>query len=94
MSTLRGVSNLKEAGNPFSGTATGGINGTWEKGVLDYRDIYENHGEAQGFVYGYDQQAEAPYLWKESTDELITYDDPSSIQAKGQYVLDNNLICK
>ncbi|MGO0305128.1 glycosyl hydrolase family 18 protein [Endozoicomonas acroporae] len=86
-----GVSNLKEAGNPFSGTATGGINGTWEKGVLDYRDIYENHGEAQGFVYGYDQQAEAPYLWKESTGELITYDDPSSIQAKGQYVLDNNM---
>ncbi|CAM4108891.1 glycosyl hydrolase family 18 protein [Vibrio neonatus] len=78
-------------GNPFTGNATGPINGTWENGVLDYRDIAENHGAAQGFVYGYDEAAEAPYLFKESTGELITYDDPRSIKAKAQYALANGM---
>lgn len=87
----RGVANLKEPGNPFSGTAQAGIKGTWEDGVLDYRDIHDNHGAAQGFEYGFDQQAQAPYLWKASTGELITYDDAHSIGAKGEYVTRRNM---
>ncbi len=72
-------------GNPFAGTATGPIKGTWENGVLDYRDIINNH-MGTGWEYGYDEKAEAPYLFKASTGDLITYDNARSIKAKGNYV--------
>lgn len=41
--------------------------------------------------YKYDVAAEAPYLWKPSTGDLITYDDNRSVVAKGKYVLANQL---
>ena len=44
-----------------------------------------------GYSYGYDQDAEAPYLWNESTKTLITYENPRSVKAKGEYVLRHNL---
>lgn len=74
-----------QPGNPFAGTATGPIKGTWEDGVLDYRDIANNHMGA-GWEYGYDEKAEAPYLFKAATGDLITYDDARSVKAKGNYV--------
>ncbi|MGF1726429.1 glycosyl hydrolase family 18 protein [Photobacterium nomapromontoriensis] len=77
-------------GNPFSGRATGPIKGTWEDGVVDYRDIVNNR-MGDGWIYGYDEQAEAPYLFKSSTGDLITYDDTRSTKAKGNYVTHNNL---
>ncbi|MGL5430988.1 MAG: glycosyl hydrolase family 18 protein [Vibrio sp.] len=85
-----GVHNYTN-GNPFTGTATGPIKGTWENGVVDYRDIVNNHGSSQGFEYGYDQAAEAPYLFKPSTGDLITYDDPRSVKAKAQYVMQQGM---
>ncbi|WP_277206943.1 glycosyl hydrolase family 18 protein [Vibrio misgurnus] len=85
-----GVHNYTN-GNPFTGVATGPIKGTWENGVVDYRDIVNNHGASQGFEYGYDQAAEAPYLFKASTGDLITYDDPRSIKAKAQYVMQQGM---
>ena len=84
-----GVSDYKD-GNPFTGTAKGPIKGTWEDGVVDYRDIANNHMGPE-WTYGYDSAAEAPYLFKESTGDLITYDDERSVKAKGQYVVDNKL---
>ncbi|AUW07355.1 glycosyl hydrolase family 18 protein [Vibrio campbellii] len=78
-------------GNPFSGTATGPIKGTWENGVVDYRDIVNNRGAAQGFEYGFDEAAQAPYLFKPSTGDLITYDDPRSVKAKAQYALSKGM---
>lgn len=85
-----GVNNYSN-GNPFTGTASGPIKGTWENGVVDYRDIVNNHGASQGFEYGYDEAAEAPYLFKPSTGDLITYDDPRSVKAKAQYVQQQGL---
>ncbi|MFK7873790.1 MAG: glycoside hydrolase family 18 protein [Oligoflexales bacterium] len=67
------------------------IAGTWEAGVLDYKDIAENYLNKNGFVYGYDQKAEAPYLWNSVTGELISYDDPTSIQAKANYAKQKGL---
>lgn len=84
-----GVNGYTE-GNPFSGKATGPIKGTWENGVLDYRDIAKNH-MGEGWAYNYDAQAEAPYLFKASTGDLITYDNARSAIAKGNYVTANNL---
>ncbi|QDF67564.1 glycoside hydrolase [Shewanella sp. SNU WT4] len=84
-----GVHDYKD-GNPFTGTATGKIKGTWEDGVLDYRDIVNNHMDSE-WEKGYDEVAEAPYLFKKSTGDLITYDNPQSVIAKGQYVLKHDL---
>ncbi|EIH8434130.1 chitinase, partial [Escherichia coli] len=33
----------------------------------------------------------APYVFKPSTGDLITFDDARSVQAKGKYVLDKQL---
>ncbi|WP_429174580.1 glycosyl hydrolase family 18 protein [Aeromonas salmonicida] len=89
-----GVSGY-QGNNPFTGTATGPIAGTeaegiWEKGVIDYRGIAK--GKMAGdWQYSYDEVAEAPYVFKASTGELITFDDERSVKAKGQYVLANQL---
>ncbi len=76
--------------NPFSGTATGPVKGTWENGIVDYRQI-ANEYMSGDWKYSYDAMAEAPYVFKASTGDLITFDDARSIQAKGKYVLDKQL---
>ena len=84
-----GITNYTNQ-NPFTGKASGLIKGTWEDGVLDYRDIADNHTKAP-WQYNYDSLAKAPYLFNQSTGELITYDDPKSVIDKGKYILDNDL---
>ena len=89
--------SLKIAGNPMSGTGAGAVKGTFEAGVVDYWDILKrvlgstNGTGVNGFQYGYDEQAQAPYVWNQSTGELITYDNPRSVLAKGNYVRANGL---
>lgn len=82
---------------PFSGTGNGAAKGTWEDGVLDYKDIVANYlggttgNGINGFSYFYDSEAEAPYLWNYSTGTLITYDNPRSIKAKADFVKNHGL---
>ncbi|MCH1928741.1 glycosyl hydrolase family 18 protein [Shewanella sp. A25] len=76
--------------NPFTGTATGKVKGTWEAGVVDYRQIVNDYMGA-GWSYSYDETAEAPSVFNAATGDLITFDDPRSVKAKGQYVLSNQL---
>ncbi|MEG3695478.1 glycosyl hydrolase family 18 protein, partial [Vibrio coralliirubri] len=89
----RGWKGIKDISgdNPFTGTASGPIKGTWEDGVLDYRDIANNHGEAQGFKSFYDAQAEAAYRFNSTTGELISYDNERSVKAKARYALEQGL---
>lgn len=79
-----GVSGYDQTSH-MTGTATGPVAGSWEPGVVDYRDIaqYRNSPE---WTYHYDNSAEAPYLFKASSGDLITYDDATSVQAKGDLV--------
>ncbi|WP_275157361.1 glycosyl hydrolase family 18 protein [Citrobacter koseri] len=77
--------------NPFTGTATGPVKGTWEPGVVDYRQIVNEYKGKPGWEYRYDAAAEAPYIFNKSTGDLITYEDARSAAAKGKYVLANNL---
>ncbi|MGL4249870.1 MAG: glycosyl hydrolase family 18 protein [Aeromonas sp.] len=84
-----GVSGY-QGNNPFTGKATGKVKGTWEDGVVDYRDIVNNR-MGTGWEKGYDEVAEGPYVFKASTGDLITYDNERSVKAKGQYVLANQL---
>ena len=89
----RGWKGIKDISgdNPFTGTASGPIKGTWEDGVLDYRDIANNHGEAQGFKSFYDAQAEAAYRFNSTTGELISYNNERSVKAKARYALEQGL---
>jgi len=74
----------------MTGTATGMVSGTWEAGVVDYRDIVGRIATGEWEEY-YDEAAEAPYIFKPSTGDLITYDNHRSVMAKGAYVQANNL---
>ncbi|EMD9436702.1 chitinase [Burkholderia cepacia] len=85
-----GVSGYTD-GNPFTGTAKGPHKGQWEAGILDYKKlkaemIGPNNAGINGYEYHYDQTAEAPYVFNKSTGELLTFDDPRSVNAKGDYV--------
>lgn len=91
----KGVSGYTD-GNPFTGVATGPVQGGWEPGILDYKVVKSkmigpNNAGINGFEYHYDQQAEAPYVFNKGTGELVTFDDPRSVQAKGDYVRQHQL---
>ncbi len=81
----------------IDGQGNGAIDGSWEAGVLDYKDIELNYlgGEngvgINGFIYQYDDVAEAPSLYRASTGEYITYDNPRSVRAKGEFVINKGL---
>ncbi|QUJ09245.1 chitinase [Gynaephora ruoergensis nucleopolyhedrovirus] len=80
----RGVTGYKDD-NPFTGIATGPAAGTWEDGVVDYKQIRRNIG------YAFDNRAKAAYIFKNETGELISFDSVDSVLAKGQYVIEKNL---
>ena len=44
-----------------------------------------------GWTYHWDDTAKAGYLFKASTGDLLTYDNPDSVNAKGAYVRSHNL---
>ena len=74
----------------LTGTATGKVAGTWEAGVLDYRDI-AGYVAGTDWTYHYDSTSQAPYIFKSGTNELVSYDNQTSVLAKGAYVRSNDL---
>ncbi|APO13894.1 chitinase [Plodia interpunctella granulovirus] len=79
----RGIHNITN-NNPFTGTATGPVKGSWENGVVDYKDITNRYPNPN-----YDGVAQAPYVYH--NDDLVTYDDERSVTAKGKYVIQKGL---
>lgn len=87
---------LTDPNDPMTGTATGKLKGStqqgiWEAGVIDYKGVKTymlgpNKTGVNGFEYGYDSQAEAPWVWNPSTGQLVTFDDDRSVKVKGAYV--------
>ena len=81
---------------PLYGAATGAGTGTWEAGVYDYKDLFENYIGTQnqginGFGVYYDEVAEAPYLYNAGSGEFISYDSPRSVKAKAEFIEQYNL---
>lgn len=75
-----------DAGNsPMTGKATGPVAGSWEPGVVDYKDIAAYEKDS-AWTKGYDDTAQAPYIYKAATGDLISYDDAKSVRAKGALV--------
>ncbi|KAB0301436.1 chitinase [Vibrio fortis] len=89
-------STLSDPTDPMTGVGNGKLKGStaqgvWEDGVIDYKGIKANMLGANnqginGFEYGYDEQAEAPYVWNRTSGQLITFDNDRSVKAKGAYV--------
>ena len=63
--------------------------GTWEAGVLDYKDIAANY--LGKFKRHWHDEAKVPWLYDEKTGIMISYDDPESLRIRAQYVNDRNL---
>lgn len=83
--------------DPFSGSGGGAIDGSWQDGVEDYSVIEEEYlggpdGDGiNGFQLYWDDIAQASYLWNYQTGTLISFDTQRSVEAKGEYVLQNQL---
>ncbi|AGR56810.1 chitinase [Hemileuca sp. nucleopolyhedrovirus] len=83
-----GVTNFTKD-HPFVGaSASGPVSGTWEDGVVDYRQIHNN---LANYEYTYDETAKAAYVFKASTGDLITFDSVETVADKCRYVIDNDL---
>ncbi|WP_196137214.1 glycosyl hydrolase family 18 protein [Aliikangiella sp. G2MR2-5] len=85
-----------QPGNPFAGSGNGGIKGTWQDGIEDYKKLEADfmNGPTQGangFELSRDPVAKAEYLWNPLTGTLITLDTERSVKAKGAYVLQHQL---
>ena len=87
--------------NPMTADGTGKLTGTsaqgvWEAGIIDYKGLAQHMVGAagtgvNGFEVGYDEMADAAYVWNKQSGKLITYDSPRSVIAKGQYVKSSGL---
>ena len=76
-----------------------GVNGTFENGVTDFRELYDKYmtpGNTSNFYY--DSQAEAAYIWKPKGNSsgiisatVESFDSPRSVIAKAKLVRDYNL---
>lgn len=93
--------NTTIPGNPMTANGAGKLTGTkaqgvWEAGVIDYKGLANNMiGSAgtgiNGFEVGYDEIAQAAYVWNKQSGKLVTYDSPRSVLAKGSYVKSQGL---
>jgi chitinase len=61
------------------------------EGDHSYAELVEKFIGKDGFVRHWDERAQAPYLWNESTRIFISYDDPQSIGIKTRYVAEHHL---
>nr|WP_285895443.1 glycosyl hydrolase family 18 protein [Falsiruegeria litorea] len=87
--------------NPMTAEGTGKLTGStaqgvWEAGIIDYKGLATNMVGAagtgvNGFEVGYDEAADAAYVWNKQSGKLVTYDSPRSVIAKGQYVTASGL---
>nr|AAR90602.1 chitinase [Orgyia ericae nucleopolyhedrovirus] len=83
-----GVADYKN-GNPFTGIATGPVRGTWEDGVVDYRQIKTDL--AEDYKYTFDTIAKAAYVFQHTNGNLISFDSVDSVLSKAQYVIEHDL---
>ncbi len=54
-----------------------------------YHDILENYLNKNGFTAYWDDVAKAPWLYNPETGIFISYDDPRSLEAKCDYIVEN-----
>ncbi|TDM54690.1 glycosyl hydrolase family 18 protein [Aliivibrio fischeri] len=78
--------SMTDPTNPMTGVGNGKVAGSWEAGVIDYKDVVTRYVDKAGVEVGYDEVAQAAYAYDPSNGDLVTYDNKRSILAKGDYV--------
>jgi chitinase len=69
---------------------SGPSQGTWAKdGVYGYQDLVSNY--LPGYTRGFQNEAQAPWLYNPKTQIFITYEDPQSLGARADYASANHL---
>ena len=78
--------SMTDPTNPMTGIGNGKVAGSWEAGVIDYKDVVTRYVDKAGVEVGYDDVAQAAYAYDPSNGDLVTYDNKKSVLAKGEYV--------
>lgn len=70
-------------------------NGLYQSGLfkegVDYANFSTYFSDTSGFVYHWDEQAQAPYQYNAQKQLFATFDNERSIKAKAQYVQEKKL---
>lgn len=96
------VMGLPFYGRSYSGADAGSTNGlfqsftqagpgSWENGVLDYKDIKQNYLTNPKYTRYWNDEAKVPFLYNSQDKVFISYDDPESIGIKAEYAKSNGL---
>ncbi|MFP2924670.1 glycosyl hydrolase family 18 protein [Pyxidicoccus sp. 3LG] len=81
---------LFQSGVPTKGTWDDGSSGL--TGVFDYKDIKSNYERAgSGYTKFFHPESKQAYVYSPSTRVWIAYDDPQSMNAKADYILNKGL---
>jgi chitinase len=59
--------------------------------TVGYSNVSSQLSPDSGFVYHWDEQANAPYLYNPAQHLFVTYDDRRSIQLKTRYAMNKKL---
>ncbi|UJR87042.1 glycoside hydrolase family 18 protein [Sandaracinus amylolyticus] len=81
----RSWTGVTGGGSGLRQSATGAGPGTWEPGVIEWKDIAANYLPNAGFTQGWDPVGQVPYLYNSSSGVFVTYDDPRSIRIKRDF---------
>ncbi|MEO7095874.1 MAG: glycoside hydrolase family 18 protein [Polyangiales bacterium] len=85
----RGWAGVTRSTDGLFQAATGASPGTYESGVLDYHDIATNY--VPTFKRFFSTASQVPWLYSESRQIMISYDDAESLAARGKYIRDQGL---
>ncbi len=71
------------------------LNGLYQSGGFDhgisFKNLYLDSMQQQGYIYYWDDEAKAPYLYNKTAKKLFSYDNERSIALKTKYVIDKKL---
>ncbi|KAF5383230.1 hypothetical protein D9615_004978 [Tricholomella constricta] len=81
-----GGGGVDQCGAPVG---VGGVFDFW--GMIDGGFLNADGWPADGIDYRYDNCSQTPYVYNKSTQVMISYDDPTSFAAKGEFINANGL---
>lgn len=61
------------------------------KGTVPFKDLYSRFPADSGYIYHWDDIANAPYIYNPGNGIFITFDDKRSVALKTRYAIDNKL---
>lgn len=89
-----GIPNSKIiVGIPFYGVTQTLVDGSWKNAdiAVRYATLKTYVADTANYTYVFDDVAKVPYLLSTDGQTFISFEDPTSIGYKSQYIIDNNL---